>query len=560
LKEFRPGLYPKALSPQAATPSERRVYDAIKDSLPAGWSGWHSLKLRTGAADFSEIDFVLAAPDPAILILEVKGGNIKKENGVWTQNGWPMKEAPLSQAHRNMNALLAKFAGNKLAPPPIGKGVVFPDTVFDEQPTQGDLQGLVLGSRELPYLAEVLPDFLKSAVPSGIRRRPSPGWKELLHSWWCESWPESPKLSCLVKDREAERVRLGDEQFQILQGVFDNDVVLVRGGAGTGKTLLAGELARKEARAGRSVLLLTFTEALGQELARNLAMPQVTVSPVGRFALQHLRRRGFDEPERYEPEFWDKITKRAAKSRSLWKGDSWDTVIVDEGQDFGKYEWDIVNRCSKKGKRMWIFADEGQAFWDKRGVPPSIQKRCTRFDLAQPYRCPTGIQALADAYLGKSSDYEAIKSALENGTIKIVLSDNGEAGYCNEVAREIDILCKQGFRDNEIAVISLRGRMFPGNIMHRKELGGRPLAQATDTGCEERMICDTFLRYKGLERPVIIITDLTNTVTKYNVRMNIAVSRALGALRIMVPKNILKDDEILSRIFMGQIPGMPDAK
>jgi len=94
-------------------------------------------------------------------------------------------------------------------------------------------------------------------------------------------------------------------------------------------------------------------------------------------------------------------------------------VIVDEGQDFGKHEWAIVMRCAgagergsgKSGKqgsekredgkrRIWVFADEGQAFWEKRKIPPAIEKHAVKFDLGRPYRCTPGIQALADAYVG----------------------------------------------------------------------------------------------------------------------------------------------------------------
>ena len=84
--------------------------------------------------------------------------------------------------------------------------------------------------------------------------------------------------------------------------------------------------------------------ALGLELAGHVDRPGVVVSPVGRFALERLRRRGFEEPERYEPEFWDRVTRLAAESGALWKGCGFDTVIVDEGQDFGKHEWAIVMR------------------------------------------------------------------------------------------------------------------------------------------------------------------------------------------------------------------------
>jgi hypothetical protein len=59
---------------------------------------------------------------------------------------------------------------------------------------------------------------------------------------------------------------------RVLESVIGND--LVHDGASTGKTLLARELARREAEAGRKVLVLTYTEALGLELAANVNGPR----------------------------------------------------------------------------------------------------------------------------------------------------------------------------------------------------------------------------------------------------------------------------------------------
>ena len=59
--------------------------------------------------------------------------------------------------------------------------------------------------------------------------------------------------------------------------------------------------------------------------------------------------------------------------------------------------------------------------------------------------------------------------------------------------------------------------MFNQNIMHRAELGGHPIAQATDDRAHENIVCDTFLRYKGLERLAVIITDLRHDSSRYPV-------------------------------------------
>ena len=59
------------------------------------------------------------------------------------------------------------------------------------------------------------------------------------------------------------------------------------------------------------------------------------------------------------------------------------------------------------------------------------------------------------------------------------------------------------------------------------------------------VVCDTFLRYKGLERPVVIVADVKTEAERYNVRMNIAVSRAFGALRAVVPRGEVERDKII---------------
>jgi hypothetical protein len=104
-----PGLYPRSVLPPHVQPSERKVYEALASALPAGWFAWHSLKLRNAAGEFAEGDFIIADPSLGILILEVKEGIVRKENGVWFQNEKPMKMPPLDQAHRFVRVLLGKY-------------------------------------------------------------------------------------------------------------------------------------------------------------------------------------------------------------------------------------------------------------------------------------------------------------------------------------------------------------------------------------------------------------------------------------------------------------------
>jgi hypothetical protein len=125
------------------------IHEAMRSALPPGLAAWHSLKIRVMPGDFAEADFVVANPVRGILILEVKGGIVRKQDGVWFQNERPMSMSPLDQAHRFKRILKEKGNEREIALPPIGVAAVFPDTAFESQPTQGDLEGLVMGVREL---------------------------------------------------------------------------------------------------------------------------------------------------------------------------------------------------------------------------------------------------------------------------------------------------------------------------------------------------------------------------------------------------------------------------
>ena len=541
-----PGLYPINDIAYDCPESEDKVYNALSDALPQGWYAWHSLKLRTTENEKAECDFVITDPNQGILILEVKGGLMCKQKGQWYQNNKPLKTSPPDQAERCCRIMLSKFREKDIRPPRIGLAVCFPDTPFEQQPTQGDLKGLVVGSSHLPYFEEVLPDLLKKAIQSFKKRKASPGWIKVLHSMWCESWPPKMRLSIRSMLSEEKRLRLDQEQFLALCRIIENDKVIVQGGAGTGKTVLACELAKKEAVSGRNVLLFSFTDALGLELSKKIKEPNITATPIGKFAVKLLRDKGHEIHEIYTLEFWDNISLQAAVDGLPPENDRWDTVIVDEGQDMGSNEWELIRECAKGAKRIWVFEDNNQGFWKDRNIPDDFLDKCVKYKLDKPYRCPPGVQALANAYVGVQLDVALVRSAIEDGIIKIIKSDQPKIH--ENVGIEINDLLKEGFELSDIAVISLRGMMLEENIMHLEKLGGQTIVRATGPDAYNNIVCDTFLRFKGLERPAVIVTDLRYVVEKYEIRMNMAVSRTLSALRIVGAESEVNKDAILKNI------------
>jgi hypothetical protein len=498
------------------------------------------------SGEFGEADFVIAYPGrPAILIIEVKGGQIEQRDGRWYQNSVPLESSPLDQAFSFRRMLIGRFNNENVQPPTIGVAACYPDTFFEKQPAQDDLKGLVIGAQDLPYLTQILTDVMARAVPQPWEVKGP--WLKLLHALWGETWIPKLGLGMRLRLEGEERVRLDREQMARLDEIEENDRMLIRGAAGTGKTLLAIEAALRQAGQGKKILLVCFTDALGEWLSKAISHPNVTAAAIRPFAVSLLGDSAPVTSGATPSDYWNTISLRAAMDGLPPEEDRWDAVIVDEGQDFSSEDWDLVEECARKTGRLWVFDDEAQAFWSDRKIPEHIEKGSFRVRLKKPYRCPPAIQNLADVYAGQCGpDLKLLKDAINQGTIRVVTSS--EQKITRQVGKEINRLISEGLAPHDIAVISLRGLGAKENIIYAEALGGHHTVAAAHDDAGSHIICDTFLRFKGLERPAVIVTDLRLVSDLYEKRMHIAVSRALSLLRIVGVEAEIRKDSILAEL------------
>lgn len=424
--------------------------------------------------------------------------------------------------------------------PQLGVAVCLPDTFFSEQPKQDDVSG-----QDLPYLDKILPDVMSRAVPSPISVRSQ--WLKLLHELWGEAWVPDLRLGQWVQIEEEKRVLLDEDQLRRLEEMEENDRMVIVGAAGTGKTLLAREAAQRQAKQGKKVLLLCFTHALGGWLARSIDHPNVTAKAIRIFAAELLGGPVPEDPRTMPSEYWETVSLKAAIEVLPSKANLWDCIIVDEAQDLSEDDWELIRECMKEDGRLWVFADEGQRFWEDREIPKTIMNSSFKVRLKRPYRCPVEIQNLAESYLEPAKqNTDLIRNGVEGGTIRIVPCS--QQTLVRKVGSEINRLLSSGLQTQDIAVISVRGRRAKNSIIHYHELGEHSVVPATADEADSQIICDTFLRFKGLERPAIIVTDLKLVSDNYGKRMYIAISRALGTVSIVAAKETIERDPRLSKI------------
>src|SRR5690348_546152 len=106
-------MIPPQLSADIKSNAEKKIFEFLKsDPSASDWTVIHSLGLaRHVKRQYGEIDFVILAPSEGVFCLEIKGGKIKRESGVWKFTNrygetTTKSVSPFAQAREGMFSLL----------------------------------------------------------------------------------------------------------------------------------------------------------------------------------------------------------------------------------------------------------------------------------------------------------------------------------------------------------------------------------------------------------------------------------------------------------------------
>jgi hypothetical protein len=524
---LHPATAPRPTSSQA----ERIFYLALVAGLPKGWSAWHSLRVRAGTIWEGESDFVIAVPDRAILIIEVKGGAIECRDGHWFQNGTAMDRSPRDQAHGFLRVLKSKLEQIYTGPlPPMIIATAFPQTPFQTPPSHGDLTNAVLGQQDLPWLGAALEAMVEKQLGRSAPVKDH-GWSSALHRLWGETWVPRISLGARIELRGHELVPLDADQLAFITMLDHSERLHISGGPGTGKTLLAHAVCERRAPA----LYLCWTRALAVAMCASGIADAWTVREYAAHLLGQagVPVAGGAPPSAWSPEVWETIALQAAVD-AVPATRAHRIVVVDEAQDFAESEWELVKALAGDGP-LWAFGDAGQSFWPERGVPKGLFGGV--FQLKARYRCPEALATFADLYRPGSESARPTRCP----DLRVVAVNGDDKAAFDRVKIEITKALKDGAKPGDIAVLSLRGQT-KSDLFKEKRVGDVALVRADAPDASEHVVADTFLRFKGLERPYVIVTELSAGPERYEVRMHVALTRAtLACVVVGTEEEITRD-------------------
>ena len=381
-----PRLIPE--TPTFQTASEQEVWERLRTSLGDDDVLIANLRLTDGDKDV-EADLVVLMPDVGVLVLEVKGGSVTVQPDETGHSWWIQRQGkqvridPVDQVRVAKHSLKRYVEqhprGGAARRVGWGHGLV---TVYSSFPEDFSVP-------ELPRWALHDKDDLASL---GDRARDNAWW--MLHHQRPPTHDDVEVLADILTgrfatpydvnaesdDRAAEFDRLTMEQATILRVTRLLPRVEVRGGAGSGKTVLALQQAKELSRGGQGrkpqrVALLCYSIGLAEHLRRQVATWDRRHRPafVGTFH-SFGQQWGAAEGDRTDSEFWEERlpAEMADLAAALPDKHKFDAVIVDEAQDFADSWWTPVLRSlrDEEDGGLFVYSDENQRIFARFGRPP----------------------------------------------------------------------------------------------------------------------------------------------------------------------------------------------
>jgi len=514
--------------------AEAKVYRALRDKLPQDYVvffqvGWILRREEEQAKD-GETDFLVCHPDHGYLCIEVKGGGVGFDaaSGEWfSVDRHQQKHAinnPIGQALRAKYSIRSKLnehprwrdlsLGNALR----GHAVFFPDVGDANVLSRPDMPAALIGSAKNMHAPKAWIDAAFAYWGNDTGHFTPLGRKgvEVIREVFARSFVVAPLVSSRLAEQEARRLVLTKDQTRVLDFLRSHRRVAVSGGAGTGKTVLALEKARRLATEGFKTLLTCYN----RQLADHLASLCAGTANLDVMSFHQLCHRQVEKANHASGRDLVAEAKVTYPGKDLYEvqlpnalayslevlPDRYDAIVCDEGQDFREEFWVPIELLLADYDRspLYVFYDDNQNIYARAGTFPIRD---------EPFTLTTNCRNTAPIHAAAYKHYKGVPVAPpENEGDEVQFDEapgrDAEAAKIN--TRIVDLIARQGVSPGDITVLiadALRKADYYATLRRL------PLPKPA-TWLEEgirgtnTVLIDTIQRFKGLESPIVILWGL----------------------------------------------------
>lgn len=530
--------------------SEREVFTAF-EGIPdrPDWIVIHSLQLAHNLFSLEgEADFIVFVPGKGIVAIETKSPKYVE----YTDGNWYLDKLPnptkdplqqVSRARSNIRGFLKQHDEN-INDIPFARMLWFTSIARHQfaNNSLGDMQFFEweLGlseDKDKPALAieKLLDNHISFFADNGeVNYDPAAFTTEraeAMASALLSNFRGYETAEELAKTRYKVEQKMLDEQLAIMELVEYNNHIYFDGGAGTGKSFLLAEAARKYAKQGKRTLVTCWNYMMAEELALTLNRPNITVKDLNTLMLEMC---GLDtnpvgaDTEWFEVELPQKALEALDKNPALG---GFEALCVDEFQDIAanlKLIELVLALCNVKkladtsivwaGDRNQQIMREGQQTIDPATRMKLIMPDTVHVRLRTNCRTVPELAKMIPRIININTDIarHRIPEGFEGGLNIVTSSDEKQTQHLATTikkllerynARDIVILSPFGETNSTVGQLLERGA---SNADERNLL-----SQLDIEGAEGKIRWRSIAKFKGLESPVVVITDVNDKATEF---------------------------------------------
>lgn len=546
----------------SALPSraEAKVYKALREGLPDRYVvlfgvGW-ILRREDEQAKDGETDFLVCDPDSGYLCIEIKGGGIAFDgvSGQWFSVDRNRQKHqinnPIQQALKAKYSVRAKLAEHPrsrelgLSGVLRGHAVWFPDVGDPAALSRPDMPAALIGGAqdlENPkhWVDHAFAYWSNDAPGHTLLGRRG---VEAIQDVFARSVVIAPLVSSRLAEQEARRVALTNDQLRVLDFLQSHRRVAVSGGAGTGKTVLAVEKARRLASEGFRTLLTCYNRPLADHLADLCAgVPNLEV-----MTFHQLCHRQADRAHRQSGRDLVAEAKATYPGKDLFDvqlpnalaysieilPERFDAIVCDEGQDFREEFWLPLELLLSDyaGGPLYVFYDDNQ----------NIYSRAATFPIRDPpFTLTTNCRNTAPIHRAAYNHYRGVPvhpPDIDGDDVQFDEARTREAQLTKITARIVDLVARQNVaaRDIVVLIADASHKVDYYRMLKRQPLP-RPATWVEEGPRKETtVLIDTVQRFKGLEAPIVILWGLDAIdLQRSEELLYVAMSRAKSLLVVV---------------------------
>lgn len=493
------------------SPHEAQTLAYLAKHLPNQYTVYHSVNWTLANKHktyFGEIDFIVVDRAGRLLVIEQKNGPLLEEDGGLFKQYAGNKKSIRTQITRNINGLRDQFNksyGRQASGLVVNYLLYCPDyRIQRASACDIDIDRIVDGRRK---------DQLADIVAGLLGKDSDPHQAPLVHAFLQRELDLVPDLHAMQSKQQAMFTRASDGLIKVVDNLHMTPFRLkVEASAGCGKSVLAAKYYAESVLAGNNTLLMCFNRPLAEQYSRRLPTGG-TITTWNAFKVSYLEAMGqqVDFSQSNDSAFWDKLEDQFEQATTQVP-EEWlfDTVIIDEGQDFQPTWWLLLEPFIKPSASVLWLEDPIQ---NVRYVEDDRDDIAVVYRDQRNYRTPYPIARYIQDTLPFQFEIACPVPGIENAVVEHFVED--EQAQLALVQKAVKRFKSLGISPEQIVILTCKGvgRSVLDSVqdiagIQLRKFTGEYTPDGDQVLTEGDIRFETVGRFKGKQAPAVILIDL----------------------------------------------------